>query len=371
MHKNASQTRPFDSTASASSPAAPLDDRIPTVSVIMPIYNVERFVADAVTSVLEQTFVDFELLIIDDCSPDDSLVICAAFDDARIRIIRHRENSGLASARNTGIRHARGKLIAFLDSDDCWLPHKLALHVQHLDSRPEVGVSFSRSSFINEDSTPNHCYQMPRLTDIDAGYQLCRNPIGNGSAPVIRREVFTAIAYQDEQSNSAEHWFFDEHLRRSEDIECWIRIALTTRWIIEGIPEALTLYRLNAGGLSANLLQQFESWQQVIDKTRVYAPDFVAQWERRARAFQLRYLARQAIRLRDGAMAMQFMQRALITDPRIVLREPGRTLSTLCAACLLRLTPRHVYAGIETIAQHVIGGIQLRRIARDLQTRGV
>ncbi|MFT5175737.1 MAG: hypothetical protein ACI8W7_003929, partial [Gammaproteobacteria bacterium] len=189
-------------------------------------------------------------------------------------------------------------------------------------------------------------------------------------APVIRREVFAAIAYQDEAGDSAEYWFFDERLRRSEDIECWIRIALTTRWVIEGIPEALTLYRLNAGGLSANLLLQFESWQQVIDKTRAYAPGFVAQWERPARAFQLRYLARQAIRLRDGPMAMQLMQRALGTDPHIILREPGRTLITLCAVCLLRLSPHRVYAGIETIARHVVGRIQLRRITRDRQTRG-
>lgn len=344
---------------------------MPKVSVIMPVYNVERFVADAVESVLAQRFQDFELLIVDDCSPDRSIAICESFDDPRIRIVGHRENRGLAGARNSGIRHARGELLAFIDSDDRWTPEKLALHVGHLAARPAVGVSFSRSAFIDEDNKPNRCYQMPRLTDIEPGYYLCRNPIGNGSAPVIRRAVFDAIRYRDDLHGDLEDRWFDERLRRSEDIECWIRIALTTDWQIEGIPEALTLYRLNAGGLSANLPQQLESWEAVIEKTRGYAPDFVAHWESRARAFQLRYLARQAIRLHDGAMATRLTHQALRTDPRILLVEPGRTLTTLGAAYLLRFTPPSLYARLEQKAQRAIGAIQTRRIGRDLAARGV
>ena len=342
---------------------------MPKVSVIMPVYNVERFVADAVVSVLAQTFRDFELLIIDDKSPDDSIAICERFDDPRIRIIRHADNRGLAGARNTGVRHARGELLAFLDSDDCWQPEKLKYHVAHLEDRPDVGVSFSRSAFIDEDGNANHCYQMPRLTDIEPGYYLCRNPIGNGSAPVIRRAVFDAIRYQDDFHDQPEDFYFDARLRRSEDIECWIRIALTTDWRIEGLPEPLTLYRLNGSGLSASLMRQYESWEQVIEKTRGYAAAFVQAWERPARAFQLRYLARQAIRLHDGRMAMQLAHRALRTEPRILLQEPGRTLSTLCAAYLLRLSPAKVYARFERIAQRVIGRLHARRIARDLATR--
>jgi glycosyltransferase involved in cell wall biosynthesis len=342
---------------------------MPKISVIMPVYNVERFVADAVRSVLDQSFEDFELLIIDDLSPDDSIAICQSFDDPRIRIIHHRQNRGLAGARNTGVRHAQGDFLAFIDSDDCWHAEKLKRHIAHLNKHPEVGVSFSRSAFIDEDGVPNNCYQMPRLTDIDPGYYLCRNPIGNGSAPVIRREVFSDICFCDDSSGTMEDWYFDERLRRSEDIECWIRIVLTTDWVIEGIPEALTLYRLNAGGLSACLLQQLESWEQVIEKTRSYAPEFVAEWERPARAYQLRYLARQAIRLHDGKMAVQLVHRALRTDPRILLREPSRTIVTIGAAWLLRLSPRRLYKALEEIAQRLIGTVQVRRIARDLNAR--
>lgn len=339
------------------------------VSVIMPVFNVEAFVAEAVRSVLDQTFTDFELIIVDDVSPDDSIAICESFNDPRVRIVRHEVNRGLAGARNTGILHARGRYLAFLDSDDFWHPEKLARHVAHLDARPEVGVSFSRSAFVDADGKPTNCYQMPKLSDISPGHYLCRNPIGNGSAPVIRREVFTELQFDADMHGRHHAPFFDETLRRSEDIECWIRIVLTTHWTIEGLPEALTYYRLNAGGLSASLLKQLESWEEVIEKTRAYAPDFVARWERPARAYQLRYLARQAIRLRDGRMATRLLHQAIRTDPSILRAETGRTLLTAIAAYLLRLTPSAFYLRCEGLAHRLVGGVQQRRIARDLQSQ--
>lgn len=341
---------------------------MPKVSVIMPVYNVERFVADAVSSVLAQSFADFELLIIDDQSPDGSIAICESFEDPRIHIIRHEKNRGLAGARNTGVRHAQGDVLAFLDSDDCWHADKLKRHLDHLDARPEVGVSFSRSAFIDEYGNATNCYQMPRLRGIEPGYYLCRNPIGNGSAPVIRRQVFEDIAYSDDFHGTSACWYFDERLRRSEDIECWIRIALTTDWVIEGIPDSLTLYRLNAGGLSASLWKQLESWEQVIEKTRSYAPRFVAEWEQPARAYQLRYLARQAIRLGDGKMAMHLVHRALATDPDILLQEPARSTLTIGAAYLLRLSPRHIYPILEGLARRMIGAAHAWKIGRELDS---
>ncbi len=104
----------------------------------------------------------------------------------------------------------------------------------------------------------------------------------------------------------------------------------------------------------------------MIEKTRVYAPDFIARWERPARAFQLRYLARQAIRLHDGKMAIRLAHRALTTDLRILVREPGRTLVTLSAAYLLRLAPQSVYRVIEGAVSRLIGGLQGWRISREL-----
>ncbi len=342
---------------------------MPTVSVIMPVYNVEQFVGAAIESVLRQTYPDFELIIVNDRSPDGSLAICESFNDSRIHIVTNRVNRGLAGARNTGIRYAGGRFLAFLDSDDLWAPYKLEKHVRHLLANPGVGISFSRSAFIHADGADAGCYQMPRLRDIEPGYYLCRNPIGNGSAPVIRREVFEEIGYPDSLHHPDETFWFDERFRQSEDIECWVRIALTTEWVIEGLPEPLTCYRLNAGGLSANLHRQYESWERMIEKTRQYAPDFIARWEDMARAFQLRYLARQAIRLGDGTAATEFMLRALRAQPGIALREPGRTLVTAGAALLLRVLPQAVYRALEQFAVTCIGGLQRARIGRESKRR--
>lgn len=337
------------------------------VSVIMPVYNVERFVEVAIRSVLNQTHRDLELIIIDDCSTDNSMALCEAFDDERIRIVKHWVNRGLAAARNTGIRHARADILAFLDSDDSWREDKLELHTLHLERCKDVGVSFSRSAFIEEDGTPNQCYQMPRLKDIEPGYYLCRNPIGNGSAPVIRREVLDDVAFFVDLPDGPDLCYFNESLRRSEDIECWIRIALKTRWVIEGIPQALTNYRLNAGGLSANLYKQLESWEQVIELTRSYAPGFIGRWAMRARAYQLRYLARQAIRLGDGVAAKAFVIKALKTEPKLLIQEPARTVLTLFGAYAVWLLPEGTYQWLESKARAVIGRIHCRKIRQDTQ----
>jgi len=335
---------------------------MPKVSVILPVYNVECYIQQTVQSVLEQTFPDFELLIIDDGSPDRSIELCRAMQDDRIHIITQ-ANRGLAGARNTGIRHAAGEYLAFLDSDDLWVPTKLAVHVQHLDQSPTVGVSFCRSQFIDDQGNSLGIYQMPKLTGITADHLFCRNPIGNGSAAVIRKAVFDAIRFTD--PNGTEDHYFDQTFRQSEDIECWLRIALQTQWQIEGIPEALTLYRVNTTGLSANVQKQLDSWEKLVTKTRTYAPEFVDRWVSLARAYQYRYLARRAIRSRDVGTAFDLMHRALASDWRILVREPRRTLISLAAAYLLRLLPKPCYRWLENAGMALTGLTQRWRIGGD------
>lgn len=336
---------------------------MPKLSVVMPIYGVEKFVAAAVESVLAQTYEDFEFIIVDDVSPDRSLEICKAYTDSRINIISHDENRGLAGARNTGIRAAAGDYVALLDSDDMWEPEKLALHVEHLENNPSVGVSFSRSAFMNEEGERLNTYQMPKLTDITPAHLLCRNPIGNGSAPVIRKEVFNDIGFTENLYGSDEIFYFDDRFRQSEDIECWIRIASLTNWKIEGLTQALTLYRLNSGSLSANIPKQLATWESVIDKAREHSPELIEAEGGLARAFQLRYLARQAIRLQDGPMAMSLCWKSFKQDPRILLKEPSRTCITFAAALTQCVLPKSLYQKLEPMAVQVVGNTQKLRIA--------
>lgn len=322
--------------------------KTPVVSVIMPVYNTAKYVETAIESVLSQTYTDFELLIIDDQGQDHSIDLCRAYDDPRIRIISQL-NRGLAGARNTGIRNARGQFVALLDSDDLWEPQKLEKHVEHLRRAPHIGVSYAASALIDDEGHPLRIVQRPKLRNIDPQDVFLRNPIGNGSAPVLRRAVFEDIAYLNHERD--EHDYFDDAFRQSEDIECWCRIALTTNWGFEGIKGTYTRYRINEGGLSANVVKQFATWSRVKDRVAQLDPHFAARWAPYAEAFQLRYLSRRSVRMGEGSLAWSLMKDALQLCPQIMLREPAKTLTTLAASGALRFLPSAFNTPLQALIQ--------------------
>lgn len=337
------------------------------VTAIVPVYQVEKYIARTISSVLAQTYNNFELLIVDDGSTDRSYEICQQFADARIRIIRQ-QNQGVAAARNTGICEAQGEYIALLDGDDLWVPDKLKKHVEHLDNSPNVGVSFSRSAFIDEADKPLGIYQMSKLTDITPLDLLCRTPIGNGSVPVIRKELLEAIKFIEPESGAISYFDRDRNLHPSEDVECWLRMMLKTDWQIEGLAEALTLYRVNPKGFSAQLYKKLSSWETMLEKARAYtSPEMIAEWEKPAMAYQLRHLARRAVTLSEGSTAVEFARKALSTYRTILFEEPRRTLMTLAAAYLLWLLPNSAYNQIQSLAIQVTGSNQKRRIFQELK----
>lgn len=320
----------------------------PTVSVVMPVYNVEAYVAEAVESVLAQTYADFELIIVDDGSTDRSIEICLGFADERVRIVRQADR-GLAGARNTGILAARGRYVAFLDSDDRWLPEKLALHVIHLDTNPDLGVSFSPSRFIDRDGRAMRLKQVPKLDGISASDIFCRNPIGNGSAPVIRRSDLDRVAFAH-PAEAGRTCYFDESLRQSEDIEMWLRLAVVGESRFAGIAPALTEYRVGGGGLSSQVVRQYQSWEQVVERLSGYAGDFAARHLPRARSYQLRYLARRAVQLGDHSMAMTLLREAMSSSLRPIFEEPVKTAITIGAALAGRMLGPERFARLAGMA---------------------
>jgi hypothetical protein len=130
-------------------------------------------------------------------------------------------------------------------------------------------------------------------------------------------------------------WWFDETFRQSEDVECWLRLALGTDWMIEGVEGALTLYRLNDAGLSANTDAQFASWERMVAKLTPLNPGFFASHGPAARAYQLRYLSRRAVSARDGRVAWTLARQSLRASWRPLLEEPAKTCATLAAAAVL------------------------------------
>lgn len=323
----------------------------PAFSVVIPLYNTERYIAGTLDSVLAQTFADFEVVVVNDASTDSgpSIVERYAKQDSRIRMITQ-ANRGLAGARNGGIRVARGSYIALIDADDLWLTDKLALHFAHLDANPHVGVSFDPSLFIDEHGTPLGLAQSPKLRDIDADHIFCRNPVGNGSAAVMRRAALDDIEFHIDTPEGRRSCWFDESFRQSEDIELWTRIAATTHWKFQGIPQPLTLYRVNTTGLSADVKKQLASWERFRDKLAGYAPELVKRSGRRSQAYQFRYLARRAAMNGQGREAFLLALRSSLTYPRIVVEEPRRTIKSLGFSLLAAVLPR---AGFEALKKLV------------------
>jgi glycosyltransferase involved in cell wall biosynthesis len=328
-----------------------IENTRPTVSVVVPAYNVEKYLRVCLDSILAQSLTDFEVIVVNDGSTDQTQAICESYCDPRIRLI-NQQNRGLAAARNTGIRHARAKLVAFLDSDDFWHSDKLFMHVTHLNANPHIGVSYSGSTFVDDDGKEMGIAQKPKLTNIDARDLFCRNPIGNGSAPVIRKTVLDQVAFRGNDASLLKRDYFDENLRQSEDVELWVRIALSTSWQFEGLKECLTYYRVNNGGLSANLYKQFAAWQVSVQKHQKINHRFVSRWGGLAAAYQYRYLSRRAVQLRDGKAALGLLFKSLKKDKRVLLEEKGRTLLTFASAFCLLLLPLFLYEKVEAVAMN-------------------
>lgn len=325
----------------------------PIVSVIVPMYNVARYIEECLDSVLAQTFTNFEVICVDDGCLDNTVELVQKYTDPRIHIVRQ-TNKGLAAARNTGINAALGMYIALLDSDDYWHPKKLELHVQHLQFNLHVGVSYSPSLMVDENSRSMGVGQFPKLKNIRPQDVLCRNPVGNGSAAVIRRTALAEVGVLDVIQHRFKVNYFDPSFQQSEDLEFWVRMALNTDWVFEGIKEPLTYYRINTNGLSANVEKQFDSWRKAIEKNAADHPTFFSQFVSLAEAYQDRYLARRALQSGDSVTALKMVHRALFRDARIIVQEPVRTVVTY-ACCLLSVLPNWIYKPIQNIGMMLLG----------------
>ena len=207
------------------------------VSVVIPNYNTGRVVTAAIRSALQQTYSAIEVLVVDDGSTDDSLDRILDIPDDRLTCVRQ-PHGGLSAARNTGIRLARGRYIAFLDSDDLWSPAKLARHLAVMEEDPSIGVTFCHSAYLAESGAPTGELLVPRSEQPDSGQLIKRNHIGNGSTAVVRRECFQHAG------------LFDEALHSGEDWELWVRVASLSRLTFRLIPEVLTGYRVRPGNLN-------------------------------------------------------------------------------------------------------------------------
>ena len=189
---------------------------MPRVTVVMAVYNAARFLREAVASVLAQTYRDFELVVVDDSSRDDSLSILQSFVDPRMQIIRHPTNMGAALSRNDALAAARGELAAIMDADDVCLPQRFERQVGFMTAYPAVGVLGCWTEDIDENDAPYPLNAIDHPIDhhaflfaIDAGLPLLCHP-----AVMFRRDVVRSVGG------------YHPAFSHSEDLDLWLRLGL-------------------------------------------------------------------------------------------------------------------------------------------------
>lgn len=210
--------------------------RLPKVSVIIPLHNGERFIRSAVASVLEQTYSNVELIVIDDGSTDRSRERLSDLSESLTYL--YQENSGVALARNHGFLHSKGEFIAFLDQDDRWYPHKLETQVAILNRQTDIGIVYSDLDAIDENGeiTNARCLaQAPRGGFLRL-FPEFPHPHPFPSTVLMRRAIF------------AQAGMFDPAFKRNchEDTELWFRIAKNSLGRFHFHPEPLVQRRQHA-----------------------------------------------------------------------------------------------------------------------------
>lgn len=230
----------------------------PAVSVVIPAYNAAWCIRKAIDSVLTQDFRDFELIVVNDGSTDDTAAVLAAYGSA-IRVI-HKPNGGLSSARNAGIAAAQGEFVAFLDADDWWLPGKLAKQMAWMLAHAELGFTSTAARVEAPDGRLLNVWACARWEDSFLVHLFASNAdvAGSGSAVIARRALFEEIGG------------FDESLRSLEDIDMWMRLAAVTGYACLEEPLAVILKR--PGSMSRNREVMRDAAIRVMQKNRPLLP---------------------------------------------------------------------------------------------------
>ena len=230
------------------------------VSIIMPCYNAANYIGETIESVLAQTYTDWELLIVDDCSTDDSLAVIARYQDPRIRVLQNETNSGAAASRNYALREANGKWMAFLDSDDLWENEKLQKQLTFMIER-DYHFSYTLYSQINEDSTP-------------------LGKVISGPRKVTKRKMFRycyvgclTVIYDREYVGMIQ---IDPSLKNRNDYAMWLKVSKIC--VCHLLNENLARYRIRGNSLSHSGLKKKLRGQYRLFRIGEQMPVIQAAW---------------------------------------------------------------------------------------------
>lgn len=294
----------------------------PLLSIIIPAYNVEDYIKDAIISALDQSMKEIEVIVINDGSTDNTKEIIQSIinerNDPRLRVI-DQCNRGLSGARNTGVINARGEYIGFLDGDDIWHRDKAIQHCQLLNNNENIGLTFSLSEYLTEDGCQTGNLLSCTKTRPSLHDMIKRNHIGNGSSPVVRMNCFKVAGN------------FDEDLRSCEDYEMWCRILCLTEYEAILIPRGLTYYRIRNTSLSFDVNNFLINAYMAVNKMRSLMPNIPSHIFSRAIAEHRRIAAWKAICSGKQETAVNILIQIFKDHPQIILTDEKALLTFFIA----------------------------------------
>lgn len=228
---------------------------MPTISVIIPAYNVERTILQTISSIQKQTFKDLEIIVINDGSSDRTLELLSTITDARLKVYSY-PNGGLPTARNRGIYRARGEYISFIDADDLWTVDKLEKQLAALQANPDAGVAYSWFTIMIEpEDTADVSFVLGKRVFFQGNVYdrlLIDNFVGNGSNLLVKSSAIESVGN------------FDPSLKSCEDWDYYLRLARQTDFVV--VPEYQIFYRKTAGTMSSQGSTMEREGLKVIDK---------------------------------------------------------------------------------------------------------
>lgn len=213
---------------------------MPFVSIIMPAYNAEKTIGAAIQSVLNQTYANFELIVIDDCSKDKTADIIQDFGarDSRMHYLKNEINSGVSATRNYGVSEAAGEWIAFLDSDDMWREDKLEKQIAVIQDHEDAVLTYTASSFISSDGKPyNYVMEAEEKTNYKT---LLKKNLISCSSVMVKSDIMKNVKMP--------------HDKMHEDYYVWLTILRAYRYAY-GVNEPLLIYRLSSNSKSSNRIK--------------------------------------------------------------------------------------------------------------------
>ena len=277
---------------------------MPTVSVIIPTYNRAEMVKEAIQSVLVQTYTDYEIIVVDDGSTDNTCDVVAGLSD-KVRYL-HQQNAGPSSARNRGIHLARGKYIAFLDSDDLFLPAKLEKQVACMERNPEVILSHTSYQRVNADGR--------YIESVRSGTFS-----GHVYPKIIRRCPITTPTVMIRRQSTGQDLRFEENVFPGEDIILWTRLARESP--VLGIDEPLTRVRIHESNVAFNRQAQIVGLMNIIEYTIRRQPDLSPMLRRGLLSDVYLAIALNFLRKGEKHEFVRFLMLALWNHPLSAMRR--------------------------------------------------